>query len=144
MKVRFTAKVRRGLVLVHQLMLDAFNDDKPPVGTIVGRWKKSQRSDFDAAMAWMESQNPSAEARDVQISTVERTPLADILLAHRFLYYVRGTPVITDQEYDKLEKEAVIGLAEDHPLQKPGSDLVSSYSDETKALADRLANGEKV
>lgn len=59
-------------------------------------------------------------------------------MAHRYLYYVLGRPVITDAEYDQLEIVARSKCAKSSPLNNPGSDLESSYSEESKALAFKL------
>lgn len=57
------------------------------------------------------------------------------IMAHRYLYYVKNQPVISDYEYDMLEKEAIKNVGSDSPIKSPGSDLESSYSNEVKALA---------
>lgn len=57
------------------------------------------------------------------------------VLAHRYLYYCLSKPVISDYEYDKLEKEALKVVAEDSVIRECGSDLEDSYSDEVKNLA---------
>lgn len=54
-----------------------------------------------------------------------------LIKAHQYLYYVKGTPVITDREYDRLcSNNGVFGGG--------GSDLESSYTEEEKALASSL------
>ena len=53
--------------------------------------------------------------------------LENKIMAHRYLYYVLGKPIITDREYDELEKRASI-LPPNSPVHKPGSDLASSYT----------------
>lgn len=54
-----------------------------------------------------------------------------LLMAHRYLYYVKVTPVLSDREYDSLE--------EDYPDElPPGSDMESSYTDLQKHLAEKL------
>ncbi len=60
------------------------------------------------------------------------------LLAHRYLYYVLSCPVITDYEYDALERAALGSLPPESPLHKPGSDIASDYSDAVKAYARTL------
>lgn len=64
--------------------------------------------------------------------------IEDLCMAHRYLYYVKGTPAISDFEYDNLEKEALKTVPENSPLRNPGSDLESSYSNEQQQLANRL------
>ena len=61
-----------------------------------------------------------------------------IILAHRYLYYVMCSPVISDGEYDILERQARKGLSKDSPVRKPGSDLASSYSKEVIKYAEEL------
>jgi NAD-dependent DNA ligase len=58
--------------------------------------------------------------------------LAKIILAHRYLYFVLTEPVISDAEYDQLEKSL---SPEERESLGVGSSLESSYSDEIKALA---------
>lgn len=65
-------------------------------------------------------------------------PLEELLMAHRYLYYVLGDTVISDYEYDKLEREAREYLPSDHPIQGVGSSLPSSYSDAQIKLAMSL------
>jgi len=59
-----------------------------------------------------------------------------IVMAHRYLYYVKCTPVISDYEYDKLEAEAIAEGSE--LLKTPGSDLETSYTNEIKQLAHEI------
>lgn len=47
-------------------------------------------------------------------------------LKHRYRYYVLNKPIITDYEYDLLEKKAILEDDQNY-LNKPGSDLISSY-----------------
>jgi NAD-dependent DNA ligase len=61
--------------------------------------------------------------------------VADKCMVHRYLYYVVFRPVLTDQVYDKLEREAVESTPEDHPIHQVGSDLERSYSEEIKRIA---------
>lgn len=57
-----------------------------------------------------------------------KNELANKCLLHRYLYYVENQPIITDMEYDILEKKAKETCDKDHPINKPGSSLPSSYS----------------
>jgi len=61
-----------------------------------------------------------------------------LVLAHRYLYYVLNTPVISDRAYDELEKAAIKILPSTSDVNKPGSDLDSSYSQEVKDKAQLL------
>lgn len=71
---------------------------------------------------------------------VQETP-EDIVMAHRYLYYCLSTPAVSDTVYDCLEREALVGAPESSPLNHPGSDLSSSYSDLQKEIAMRLLAG---
>ena len=54
-----------------------------------------------------------------------------LIRSHQFCYYVQGTPVITDHEYDELcKKHGIDGSG--------GSDLAESYSLEERELAGEL------
>ncbi len=57
-----------------------------------------------------------------------------IVRAHQYLYYVLGTPVITDYDYDMLCRR--LGAE-----GGGGSDLASSYTVEEKDLAAQLLKG---
>lgn len=65
--------------------------------------------------------------------------LETLVLAHRYLYYVCNTPVISDLEYDILEKQAMKLLPESSQVFRPGSDLESSYTQEVKDKASELS-----
>jgi NAD-dependent DNA ligase len=66
---------------------------------------------------------------------------SDFALAHRYLYYVENNPIISDYEYDMLEKKAVIECAKSpqHLIHQPGSSLASSYPKRIINLAKKLA-----
>lgn len=49
------------------------------------------------------------------------------VLVHRYLYYVECVPVISDFEYDELEREARKVLPESNVVHQVGSSLPSSY-----------------
>ena len=57
------------------------------------------------------------------------------ILVHRFLYYVMAEPVISDFEYDALEREARAACPETSVVQGVGSCLPSSYPAEVKLEA---------
>ena len=64
---RFTSVVRRGLVLVRGLLLDSFDDNKPPSPAIVKGWTRRQQTEFNRAMAWIEQiEERAAEEADAQ------------------------------------------------------------------------------
>lgn len=53
-RIKFTAKVKRGLVIMSQLNVDAANDRKPPIATILASMRASDTSDYNAARAFVE------------------------------------------------------------------------------------------
>lgn len=57
------------------------------------------------------------------------------VLVHRYRYYVMDDPVISDFEYDQLERQARNLLPLESPVHGIGSSLASSYSDEVATLA---------
>lgn len=54
------------------------------------------------------------------------------VLAHRYLYYIETQPVISDFEYDALERQLTYEEKEEIGV---GSSLADSYSEEIIALA---------
>lgn len=58
-----------------------------------------------------------------------------LVMAHRYLYYVECQPVISDYEYDMIEKQAREVLSYTSPVHKVGSSLPSSYTEEQKRFA---------
>lgn len=54
-----------------------------------------------------------------------------------FFYYVLGRPVISDREYDKLEKSAT-DLSPESPVLRPGSDREEDYCKQSVRLAMEL------
>lgn len=68
------------------------------------------------------------------LQTLER-----LVLAHRYLYYVKATPILSDYDYDMLERRAEKVLPETSPVHDVGSDSPGSYSAEVKALAESLS-----
>lgn len=57
----------------------------------------------------------------------------DLIMAHRYLYYIKTAPVLSDVEYDKLEKS--FKGRKDLPI---GSDIPASYSPAQIRLAGEL------
>ncbi len=64
--------------------------------------------------------------------------LEDLIMVHRYLYYVECCPVISDYEYDIMQRQADIFCDPDSPVHKVGSDLSSSYTEHQKKLAQLL------
>lgn len=50
------------------------------------------------------------------------------VLAHRYRYYVLSSPILSDSEYDALERKARAVLPPESPVHGVGSSLRSSYS----------------
>lgn len=67
-------------------------------------------------------------------------PVEDQCLVHRVLYYVFARPVISDHEYDMLERDATMQAPEDHLIQRPGSDREETYPAKVVELAYRIHN----
>lgn len=65
-----------------------------------------------------------------------------LTLAHRYLYYVKNQPILSDRAYDLLEKEALLAVSHDSPLQKPGSDKEDDYPPQIRNLAQVLLDHE--
>lgn len=62
-----------------------------------------------------------------------------MVMAHRYLYYVLHKPVISDYQYDMMEKDAIKKAHPDSQILKPGSDKASDYSEATIKLAQDLS-----
>ena len=62
-----------------------------------------------------------------------------VLMAHRYLYYVLGEPVISDYLYDPWEREARQVLPEDSPIHGVVSSNPWSYSKEQIEYARKLS-----
>mgnify|MGYP000458641940 CR=1 FL=1 len=60
------------------------------------------------------------------------------VLAHRYMYYVECDPIITDYEYDMLEREARKLLPESSPVHGVGSSLPGTYSTEVCRRVNQL------
>lgn len=64
----------------------------------------------------------------------------DLVLAYRYLYYVQGISMLSDQAYDALEKEEMeFGAYGSLLKQNVGSDRSEDYSPHIRALAIYLA-----
>lgn len=62
------------------------------------------------------------------------------VMAHRYLYYVKAAPVISDFEYDQLEKKAVAELPATSPVHLVGSSRKESYTQEQINRANELSH----
>lgn len=63
-KVYYTSKIKRGLALVRMITMSAFDDSAPPAATIVERWTKKQRTEFNAALEWLEQEEDWESVKD--------------------------------------------------------------------------------
>lgn len=70
--------------------------------------------------------------------TYKKLSLPDKCLVHRYLYYVADKPIISDEEYDNLERKAIKKAPSGHDLLNVGSGLKSSYSFEIREIAEAL------
>ena len=76
--------------------------------------------------------------------------LTNLLLFHRYMYYVLAEPIISDYEYDMLEKDLVQLETEypefkrpDSPTDTIGADMASAYSGTVRTMVDEyLLTGE--
>lgn len=69
------------------------------------------------------------------------------LMSHRYLYYVLGTPIIPDREYDRRERlflEVIKDMegSQNSPLHDTGSDRAESYTLEQVSLATALKEAQ--
>lgn len=62
------------------------------------------------------------------------------VMAHRYRYYVLAAPVISDFEYDDLERRARAVCAPQSPVHGVGSSLASSYTAQQISLATQLGD----
>lgn len=67
---------------------------------------------------------------------MKKLSIEDQCLVHRYLYYVKARPIISDYEYDMLERKAVLTAPKDHPIHSSGSDLEDSYPQNIKDIAN--------
>jgi len=61
--------------------------------------------------------------------------LENLVMAHRYMYYVKSTNVISDYEYDILEHKAKEICSSESPVHQVGSSLPESYSRDNVRLA---------
>lgn len=64
--------------------------------------------------------------------------IEQLTLAHRYLYYVKSEPVISDQEFDELEKLALSVAPTNSLLHNPGSDRHEDYPLQARLMAHWL------
>lgn len=56
----------------------------------------------------------------------------DEILYHRFLYYVKSAPILSDYQYDKLEKKYLDLFPDSNILNSVGSDRIEDYPEYIK------------
>lgn len=64
------------------------------------------------------------------MSTPEK--LEHEVLVHRYLYYVEAAPIVSDFEYDSIERQARSVCPPESPVHGVGSSLPSSYPDNVR------------
>lgn len=62
----------------------------------------------------------------------------DEVMAHRYLYYVMSDPVLPDNVYDRLERQAREVCPPESPVHGVGSSLPSSYTESQINLALKM------
>jgi NAD-dependent DNA ligase len=72
------------------------------------------------------------------VKQLKNLSIEDQCMVHRFLYYVKSDPIISDYEYDMLERKAIETAPEDHPIHLPGSSLAKSYDQKIIDVANAL------
>lgn len=70
------------------------------------------------------------------------SPLEEQVMAHRYLYYVKAKPVLSDHAYDMLEREAVALAPTRSPVHQIGSSLAADYPDYIVKIAERISANE--
>lgn len=68
--------------------------------------------------------------------------IEDLVMAHRYMYYVLAETVLPDHQYDILERQGRLLLPDTSPVQRVGSDLSSSYTEYQINLARKLLNAD--
>lgn len=114
------------------------------VSQVLGRPVKEVRAYYKANKSALRSMLPELErderirkdSKDLKLTTMTTTD-EDILLAHRFLYYVKKQPVLSDTEYDQVEHEILeySSVPIDSLCRHPGSDNAADYPPHIEALA---------
>lgn len=69
--------------------------------------------------------------------------IEDLVMAHRYLYYVEAAPVLSDHAYDVLERKARATLPDTSPVQGIGSSLPDSYTEKQIKLAEKLMKDQE-
>ena len=73
--IRYTAKVRRGLAAMAELIDAAFDDNVPPVTTIVARWTKAKQAEFNLARDWVDQETEQPDVCEPAVE-IAASPVA--------------------------------------------------------------------
>ncbi len=60
-QIKYTSKIRRGLAAVAELALASLDDNKPTGKTITSGWTAAKRTEFNAALDYIEQENKPKE-----------------------------------------------------------------------------------
>ena len=63
-KIKLTAKVRRGFGHIQRMLDIAFDESKPPLGTVVAGWKTKVVDEINAAQDWLKQNAREAASKD--------------------------------------------------------------------------------
>lgn len=80
-RIKFTAKVKRGLALMRQLIIDSYDHDASWPDSIVDKWRKPQVAEFNAAMEWVAQVDAAREAKATAALADAPKEVADMLAA---------------------------------------------------------------
>lgn len=82
----------------------------------------------------------SGRKRPTTIKVRMMSDALDLLLAHRFLYYCKASPLLEDREYDKLERETIKGASDEERrvIETVSSDNPEDYPNHVRSLAGYL------
>lgn len=69
--------------------------------------------------------------------------IEDSILVHRYLYYVECSPIISDYEYDVIERDARNRLPPESPVHNIGSDMEDSYPEHIRNKAKKILRKNK-
>lgn len=69
--------------------------------------------------------------------------IEDVVMANRYLYYVKAESFLSDREYDILERVATCACGSESPVHHVGSSSKRSYSPEQIRVAEYMKLGCK-
>lgn len=104
---------------------------QPPLGLMVDQSPKPASS-IESKKAEKTLEAGAIELLEAMTERLEE----DVLMALRFLYYVKAYSAIPDHLYDQAEKRFIARPEiEDTPIMNPGSDFEEDYPERCRALA---------